>query len=106
GIDCERALRVLEEHAPELRSWLAREGAEEGVHTVTLELELLDAGEEGFFANEGQDGGAGNPAHGRQLRGSVSRRERATNGPSAQQAAVPAQLLATSISESGVDLVA
>lgn len=103
------ALRVLEAHAPELRSWLAREGAEEGANSVTLELELLDPEEDSFFAGEGSEGGRETSADRHEVRMATSRRTAATAGDAREDStgdAAVQRALAARISESGVDLVA
>ena len=97
GAESAETLALLEAHAPELRSWLARDGVE----TVELELELLTSSEdEGRSSSERAD------TDGKSSRG---RRGRATTiaapqlGPATESLV---QSLASHSADGGVDLVA
>lgn len=101
GAESAESLAILEAHAPELRAWLSKDGAQ----SVELEFTRLDASDAGLDASGreldgrsgGRDGGSGNQ-----------------RGPGQHQNAdVPVgapealtQALARRTSEDGVDLVA
>jgi len=97
GAESAETLALLEAHAPELRSWLARDGVE----TVELELELLTSSDdEGRSSSERADTDDKSPR---------GRRGRATTiaapqlGPATESLV---QSLASHSADGGVDLVA
>ena len=93
------ALAVLESHAPELRAWLAKDGAE----SVDLEFSLIEPGNEEFA--HGSDGGQGAG-----FEGAAERRSFASASPSRRPAAetdsAPHDVAPRPTPQSGVDFVA
>lgn len=90
-------LAVLEAHAPELRAWLSRDGAER----VELSFERLDLG-----AGAGQDQSATKDTKGEGRRERGSRGSAAPLLSSAAGGALAQTLARTSTQDTGVDLVA